>query len=94
MKTSDAGGWAQVQRVAVESGSKYNTNSVDTGRLWAEAMEPRLDTGESMVDIEQECFDAVTLGLTLFQLNWVVQMLNAVWVHGPELSAIYNTGGG
>jgi hypothetical protein len=78
-----------------QRGQAYGNIVIVAARRWAEAMEPRLDAGESLADIADDTFRAVdrdlgNLGLTVFQYGAAVSILAQVWQHGEELRRCHN----
>jgi hypothetical protein len=86
---SDPDAWDECVRVNDDGG--YGACAIRYAARWANLMERRIDDGEALEDIADECSrDADLEGITGFMYGCAVGILSKVWRHGEQLRRWHN----
>ena len=88
MKFKDEAGWNEFVK---NNSDPYGGACVSYAKRWAEMMEKRINEGESINDIAQECSRKADVeGITGFMYGAAVSMLSMCWQYGEELRRWHN----
>lgn len=81
--------WEKFQ--ALNSGDPYGRGILTYAGLWARLMEGRINAGEALPDVADECSRlADEEGITGFMYDCAVSLLAQAWIHGEELRRWHN----
>ena len=75
----------------VDAQDPYGGAVISYAERWAEMMESRMEKGEKLEDVANECSnEADTEGITGFMYGAAVSVLASCWEHGEELRRWHN----
>lgn len=88
MKLKDEGCWTEYRDVNVDG---YGKATLDFAERWADSMEARVERGERVGDVAEECFrEANVDGVTGFMYGVAVAILSRAWKFGEDLRVWHN----